>query len=268
MYFRSPSHPIHQPTISRNRERRRYQSKEYNRQRRKMIQDGIPFVPKTSQRGKKSITDRSQHQPDEASHTSISDVHNPSLSSVPRHHNEALNLSQPQEDSPDSIQEAMEEIWAKDELEASQRAAAGAVLPDCQRQAKTLTKLQDWEAACTLSTAMMTNAATFEERYWEKRVRSLEMMTQTWRAKWDGVQYWDEKRVPYHDGTMSRVDGQEYLGHVEFGRDLLDGCRLIFSPKDVDPPKDVAKVVHLFRRVMSISVDVSIGLERLGFSRQ
>jgi hypothetical protein len=66
---------------------------------------------------------------------------------------------------------------------------------------------------------------------------------------------------------MSAVERQDYLSHIEFGRDLLDGCRSVFSAEEVDPPEDVAKVVHLFRRVMSLSIEVSIGLERLGFSK-
>jgi hypothetical protein len=257
-----------------------------------MMQEGLPFIPKGSLGRKKPIRNPSQHPSQHPSQLNpvpkfprhnLDEPSNPAYSehrsngatdTLPpitpqRHVDEAAeSSSNSSERQSDSIQEAMEDIWAHDEFVSTQRAAAGAILPDAQSQAKTLTNLKDWQAAVTLSTAMTTNAATFQERYWEKRVRSLEAMTHVWRAKWDGIHYWDEKRVPYRDGTMSHMDVQDYLSHVEFGRDLLDGCRSLFSPEEVDPPEAVERVVHLFRRVMAISVEVSLGLERLGYSKQ
>jgi hypothetical protein len=282
-YFRSFVQ-IPQSMLIRNRDLRRSQSREYNRKRRKMIQEGIPFIPKSSHRSMKpgqllnEATGASHSilldEATGASHSILLDeATDPFPSNFPQHQLDTAakpssNSSQQGVDARDSIQEAMEEIWARDELECTQRAAAGAVLPDAQDQAKTLSKLEEWDAAVKLSTAMTTSAATFQERYWEKRVRSLETMGQVWRSKWAGIQYWDEKRGPYLSGTMGLEEGQEYLSHVQFGRDLLDGCRLVFSPEQVDPPEDVAKVVYLFRRVMSLSIEVSLGLERLSFSKQ
>jgi hypothetical protein len=190
-----------------------------------MTQDGIPFIPKSSLHRQKSgqhfdearntfPSNQSQHPLNKATGTFPPDFPQQSLNKAAK---PSSDTSQQEVDAPNTIHEAMEEIWTCNEFKSTQRAAAGAVLPDAQDQAKTLSNLKEWDAAVTLSTAMTTGTATFQERYWEKQVRSLETMGHAWKSKWAGIQYWDEKRVPYLDGTMGVVEAQEYLSHVQFG---------------------------------------------------
>jgi hypothetical protein len=59
---------------------------------------------------------------------------------------------------------------------------------------------------------------------------------------------------------------KEYYHHLRFGLDILTGCHMIFSfEEEVRAPAEQEKVINLFRRAMSVAIEVGIGLERLGY---